>query len=59
MKGQILKLRLVLLSLLICISFPTFAKNLPDFPFVVTTGSAVRSVKPDIATIGIRVLAFH
>lgn len=59
MKVQILKFRLVLLSLLLCISQPIFAKNLPDFPFVVTTGSAERSVKPDIATIRILVLVFH
>jgi len=59
MKELLLKMPLVLLSLLLCISLPTFAKSLPDFPFVVTTGSAERSVKPDIATIRIRVLAFH
>ncbi|WP_206099515.1 SIMPL domain-containing protein [Rheinheimera riviphila] len=59
MKEQILKFPLVMLSLLLCISQPTFAKSLPDFPFVVTTGSAERSVKPDIATIRILVLVFH
>jgi len=36
----------------------TNASNLPDFPFVVSTGIAKQDVKPDIATININVLAF-
>lgn len=34
------------------------AANLPDFPFVVSTGMAKQDVKPDIATININLLAF-
>ncbi|MCT6700483.1 SIMPL domain-containing protein [Rheinheimera sp. 4Y26] len=59
MKGRILKQPLIWLSLLFCTSLPVSANSLPDFPFVVASGSAERSVKPDTATISIRLLAFH
>ena len=43
---------------LLFVSVQASPANLPDFPFVVATGKAQQEIKPDIATISIKVLAF-
>lgn len=45
---------------LILLGFPlcSLATDLPSFPFVVAVGSAEAEVKPDEATIELRVMAF-
>ena len=52
-------LRIIASLIFLLSTISSNAANLPDFPFVVSTGEAKQEVKPDIATISINVLAFN
>ncbi len=52
-------IRIFVIFIFLTITNITSASNLPDFPFVVSTGVAEKDVLPTIATVSINVLAFN
>jgi len=52
-------MKTIILFFILIISNLVYASDLPDFPFIVSTGVAEKDVTPDIATIGINVHAFN
>ncbi len=51
-------MKIIVIFIFLAVSNISNATNLPDFPFVVSTGVAEKDVTPDIATININIQAF-
>lgn len=52
------RIKVLMVGVALLATIEAQATDLPDFPFLVSTGQAHREVAPDIATVNIRLLAF-